>query len=61
MAYSNTFFWNWKQRTAVRAVEDALQYIKMYLAGISAKTVKGYFKNVEQQVIRPQSKVWSNL
>ena len=26
--------------TAVKAVEDALQYIKMYVAGVSAKTVQ---------------------
>ena len=30
----NTFFLNWKQRTAGKAVEDALQYIKMYVAGV---------------------------
>ena len=36
----NTFFSNWKQLTAVKAVEDALQYIKMYVAGVSAKTVQ---------------------
>ena len=57
----NTFFLNWKQRTAGKAVEDALQYIKMYVAGVWTKTAKGYFKNVEEQVIRRQSKVWSNL
>ena len=51
---------NWKQRTAVKAVEDALKYIKMYVAGVSANTAKKYFKSVEQ-VIRLQSKVWSNL
>ena len=54
-------FLNWKQRTAVKAVEYALKYIKMYVAGISANTAKKYFKNVEEQVIRLQSKVWSNL
>ena len=57
----NTFFLSWKQRTAVKVVENALQYIKMYAAGVWAKTAKGYFKNVEEQVIRRQSKVWSNL
>ena len=54
-------FMNWRQRTAV-AVEDVLQYIKMYVAGVSANTAKPkYFKNLEEQVIRLQSKVWSNL
>ena len=52
VAYNpNTFFLNWKQRTARKAVEDALQYIKMYVAGVWTKTAKGYFKNVEEQVI----------
>ena len=61
VAYNpNTFFVNWKQRTAGKAVEDALQYIVMYVAGVWTKTAKGYFKNVEEQVIRRQSKVWSN-
>ena len=33
-----------KQRTAVKAVEDALQHIKMYItAGAWAKTAKGYY------------------
>ena len=55
-------FMNWRQRTAVKAVEDVLQYIKMYVAGDSANTAKPkYFKNLEEQVIRLQSKVWSNL
>ena len=62
VAYNpNTFFLNWKQRTAGKAVEDALQYIKMYVAGVWTKNAKGYFKNVEQQAIRRQSKVWSNI
>ena len=52
---------NWKQRTAGKAVEDALQYIKMYVARVWTKTAKGCFKNVEEQVIRRQSKVWRNL
>ena len=38
--------------TSVKADEDALQYIKMYVAGVSAKTAKRYFKNLEEQVIR---------
>ena len=55
-------FLNWRQRTAVKAVEDALQNIKMYVTGVSANTAnKKYFKNVEKEVIRLQSKVWSNL
>ena len=33
----------------------------MYVAGFSAKTAEEYFKVVEEQVIRLQSKVWSNL
>ena len=57
----NSFFLSWKQRTAVKVVENALQYIKMYAAGVWAKTAKGYFKTVEEQVILLQSKVWSNL
>ena len=55
-------FLNWRQRTAVKAVEDALQYIKMYVTRVSANTAKPkYFKNVQEQVIRLQSKVWSKL
>ena len=38
--------------TSVKADEDALQYIKMYVAGVSAKTAERYFKNLEEQVIR---------
>ena len=35
VAYNpNTFFLNWKQSTAGKAVDDALQYIKMYVAGV---------------------------
>ena len=50
VAYNpNTFFLNWKQRTAGKAVEDALQYIKMYVVGVWTKTAKGYFKNVENK------------
>ena len=44
-----------------KAVEDALQYSKMYVAGVWTKTAKRYFKNVAEQVIRRQSKVWNNL
>ena len=29
-------------------VENALQYIKMYAAGVWAKTAEGYFKTVEE-------------
>ena len=55
-------FLNWRQRTAVKAVEDALQYIKMYVTGVSANAAKPkYFKNVQEQVIRLQSKVWSTI
>ena len=57
----NTFFLSWKQRTAVKVVENARQYIKMYAAGVWAKTAEGYFKTVDEQVIVLQSKVWSNL
>ena len=35
VAYNpNTFSLNWKQRTAEKAVDDALQYIKMYVEGV---------------------------
>ena len=62
VAYNpNTFFPNWKQGTAGKAVEDALQYIKLYVGGVWTKTAKEYFKNVDEQVIRRQSKVWRNL
>ena len=54
-------FLNWKQHTAGKAVEDALQYIKMYVAEVSANTAKKYLRNVEEQVILLQSKFWSNL
>ena len=55
----NTFFLNWKQRSAEKAVEDALQYNKMYVARVWTTTAKRYFKNVEEQVIRRQSTVYS--
>ena len=56
VAYNlNTFFLNWKRK----AVEDALQYIKMYVAGVWTKT--GQLPYVEEQVIRRHSKVWSDL
>ena len=58
---SDVFFMNWKQCTAGKAIEDALRYIKMYVAGVWVKTAKGYFKNVEEQSIWRQNKVWSNL
>ena len=62
VAYNpNTFVLNWKQRSAEKAVEDALQYNKMYVAGVWAKTAERYFKNVDEQVIQRQSKVWSDL
>ena len=35
VAYNpNTFFLNWKQRSAEKAVEDALQFNKMCVAGV---------------------------
>ena len=43
----NTFFLNLKQCTVVKAVEDALRYVKMYVEGVSVKTEREYFKNVE--------------
>ena len=53
VAYNpNTFFLNWKQRAAGKAVEDALQYIKMYVGGVWTKTGKRYFKNVEAFNVR---------
>ena len=46
VAYNpNTFFLNWKQRSAEKAVEDALQFNKMCVAGVWAKTAKRYFVN----------------
>ena len=61
VAYNpSTFFLNWKQRTAGKAVKDALQYIKMYVAKVWTKTAKGLFKNVVEQVIRRQGKFCSN-
>ena len=46
----NTFYLKLKQHTVtvVKAVEDALGYIKMYIAGVSVKIEKGYFKYVEE-------------
>ena len=58
---SQYLFPEFEAHTAGKAVEDALQYIKMYAAGVWTKTAKGYYKNVEEQVILLQSKVWSNL
>ena len=35
VAYNpNAFFLNWKHLKAGKAVEDALQYIRMYVAGV---------------------------
>lgn len=45
----------------VEVVEDALQHIKMYITGISDKTAKGYFRNVEEYVTRPQGIVNGGL
>ena len=42
----------------MKAIEHALQYIKMHDAGVSAKTAKGYLKIFEEQVDQLQSKVW---
>ena len=39
----NTFFLNLKQRTVLKAVEDALRYIKMYVTGVSVKTERVLF------------------
>ena len=39
-------------------IQGSLQ--SQYVAGVWTKTAKGYFKNVEEQVIWRQSKVWSN-
>jgi len=36
----NNFFFNLKQRTAVKAVDGALRYIKKYVAGVSVKIQK---------------------
>ena len=33
VAYKTNTFWNWKQRTTVKAFEDALQYIEMHVLG----------------------------
>ena len=53
VAYNpNTFFLNWKQRSAEKAVEDALKHNKMYVAAVWTKTAKIYFKHVEEQVIQ---------
>ena len=59
---SNTFFLNWKQWITVKALKiHALQYTKMYVVGVSAKTADGYLKIFEEQVIRLHSNVWTNL
>ena len=41
---SQYLFPGWRQRTAVKVVENALQYIKIYAAGVRAKTAKRYLK-----------------
>ena len=48
-------------RRKLKAVEHPSQYVKMYVAGVWTKTAKGYFKNVEEQVIRRQRKFWSKI
>ena len=58
---SQYLFPEFEAHTAGKVVEDALQYIKMYVVGVWTKTAKGYNKNVEEEVIRLQSTVWSNL
>ena len=35
-------FLNWTKRLVVKAVEDALSYIKTYVAGVAAKTAGRY-------------------
>ena len=40
----------------MKAVEDSLQYFKTYVARILSQTAGRYFKHVEQQVIRLQTK-----
>lgn len=50
-----TFFLSLKQRTAAKAVEGALQYIKMHVCS------RSFSQNVEEQVIWLQNNVWSNL
>ena len=44
-----------------KADEDALQYIKMYVAEVSAKIANDIPKNVKKQIILFHSKLWSNL
>ena len=40
-----------KADTTVKAVDYALEYIKLYSAGVSAKAAKGYLNSVEEEVI----------
>ena len=47
----NTFFLSWKQRTAVKVVENTLQYIKKEF---EPKLSGDIFKNVEEQVTLPK-------
>ena len=44
-----------------KADEDARQYIKMYVAEVSAKIANDIPKNVKKQIILFHSKLWSNL
>ena len=44
-----------------KADEDALQYIKMYVAEVSAKIANDIPKSVKKQIILFHSKLWSNL
>ena len=49
--YRQYLILNWKQHTAVKAVDYALEYIKIYSARVSIKAAKGYLKSVEEEVI----------
>ena len=44
VAYKTNTFWNWKQRTTVKAFEDALQYIEMHVLGFYPKLPRHIFK-----------------
>ena len=51
-----TFSWIWSN-----VPQDALRYIKMYVAGVSVKTERAcMFQKCRGTVIRLQIKVWSN-
>ena len=58
---ANTYFLNWRQRTVVNSDEGALEFVKTYIAGVSAQTTEGYPKIVNEQVIRIQSMLWRNI